>query len=393
MGAFFGDEGKGAVVNMLADETSAVVRFNGGAQASHTVELQNGKRHAFSSFGSGTFAGSPTFWSKYCPVNPPALLLEHDHLKTIHQERIRLVIDSACPITTHLDILNNQVRISSRYGSCGVGFGDTIARDEGQYKLRMVDLLHEDIFLQKLDGIKTYYARKWEGTGHAHAYSTLDSYYKTFTEACKRLRGLVAENTGIAVAPVNSRSIAWVEGLIGRYTDPDTGNTKWEHPCTSVIFEGAQGILLDQDHGVFPNVTRSSTTSKNAEEIINTFPKTDEDSVTKIYVTRPYITRHGDGWLPGKSVDGVVDHTNVTNPHQGPLRAAEFDIELLAHSMRVDAQYLPEAHLQVWLTCCDHFPERTQRVYDELSLLHEKIGKPVSIITIEGDKYRIFTKK
>src|SRR5687767_1189741 len=85
IGTQFGDEGKGAVVNHFVKEaighghSTIVVRFSGGPQASHTV-VHGDKRHAFSSFGAGTFQNKPTFWSKYCLTEPGAFVKERDRI-------------------------------------------------------------------------------------------------------------------------------------------------------------------------------------------------------------------------------------------------------------------------------------------------------------------------
>jgi adenylosuccinate synthase len=101
IGGQYGDEGKGLAVDWLVaqDPDSLVIRFNGGAQAGHTVVAPDGRRHVFSHFGSGTFAGAPTFLSRFFVANPTIFLGEAKRLAAIGCQP-QVVIDPACPVTT-----------------------------------------------------------------------------------------------------------------------------------------------------------------------------------------------------------------------------------------------------------------------------------------------------
>ena len=97
----FGDSGKGKVVSYFCSyfDHPLVIRFSGGQQAGHHVVLPDGPEHVFSNFGSGTLQGIPTYWSKYCTVDPVGILNELDILKDKGVEP-KLYIDSFCPVTT-----------------------------------------------------------------------------------------------------------------------------------------------------------------------------------------------------------------------------------------------------------------------------------------------------
>ncbi len=132
IGANFGDEGKGLMTDYYAAKAdSIVVRFNGGAQAGHTVVTPDNKRHVFSHIGSGSFAGAETFLSRYFVCNPLLFRKEWDVLSpkcAIPQ----IHVDAAAIVTTPYDMMINQIaedlRGSGRHGSCGMGFGETIER-------------------------------------------------------------------------------------------------------------------------------------------------------------------------------------------------------------------------------------------------------------------------
>src|SRR5687768_6543349 len=135
IGALFGDEGKGLLTDYHAARFGSdviVARFNGGAQAGHTVVLPDGRRHIFSHFGSGTLTGAATFLSRYFVSNPLLFLREAAELEAIGIASPVIFADERAPVTTPYDMLINQwaetARGSAKHGSCGVGFGETVER-------------------------------------------------------------------------------------------------------------------------------------------------------------------------------------------------------------------------------------------------------------------------
>ena len=110
IGANYGDEGKGLMTDYFAAShpEGLVVRFNGGAQAGHTVQLQDGRRHVFGHAGAGTFAGLPTFLSSFFVVNPMLFNREMRVLKNLCCSPI-LFADRGCAVTTPYDMLINQI--------------------------------------------------------------------------------------------------------------------------------------------------------------------------------------------------------------------------------------------------------------------------------------------
>ena len=143
IGLGFGDEGKGNFTNYLCFQKNSdpsVVRYSGGHQAGHTV-VHNGIRHVFSNFGSGTLAEASTFWSKYCAVDPIALINELGVLLTKNVMPL-LYIDARCPVTTPYDKLHNwELEKKNKHGSVGFGVGATLERERNFYSLTFEDLL------------------------------------------------------------------------------------------------------------------------------------------------------------------------------------------------------------------------------------------------------------
>lgn len=223
-----------------------VIRFNGGQQAGHTVVLKNGTRHVFSNFGSGTLRGIPTYWSAYCSFSPRYILEELSLLPTTPT----LYLDPACPVTTHYDVLYNRAlelsRGENRYGSCGVGFGATIDRHkQRRLRLTVTDILSPKVVYRKLQQIRAYYQDKLlPDTGYD--FSLFDHDQEDAQ--------LMADIWQLAL--LKKEKIIQVVGATEIFR-----KRIWRE----YIFEGAQGIQLDQSFGRAPYITKSNTTSQNAK--------------------------------------------------------------------------------------------------------------------------------
>lgn len=311
VGLGFGDEGKGVVTSQIVERSHdpMVVRFNGGHQAGHTV-IYNGHRHVFSSFGSGTLQGAPTYWSRHCIVYPTAMLNEFNDLKQFNPT---LYIDPLCPVTTPFDVISNQS--DCLHGSVGVGFGKTIQRQEDHYKLFAKDLKHLSVLRIKLDMIMSYYKA-----------TSADAKFQ------------------------KEKFIMDVESMISlkniRIQTP-------EHKG-DLVFEGAQGILLDQAFGFFPHVTRSNTTSKNAIGLIDKYCQ------PEIYmVTRAYQTRHGKGPMTGNAITlkNNESETNVLNQYQGKFRTSTLDLSLIDYAVGCEEMVSHGIKKRIVMTCCDQVNE------------------------------------
>jgi adenylosuccinate synthase len=328
IGANFGDEGKGLITDYLcAQGAGVVVRFNGGAQAGHTVVEPDGHRHVFGHVGSGTFLNVPTFLSQFFICNPILLIRE---LVTLNKMRIEpsIFAHPDCLVTTFADMMINQrkenKRGDKRHGSCGVGVHETIQRSAvSELKITMSDLWNRSNSIEsKLSQICDKYASFRSG-------SKIDEpvMAQNFLKAC----WIMAE----AVSPAG----------IGQCTDP--------------VFEGAQGLLLDQDRKEFwPHVTHSNTGMKNVRLLCA------QAGITEIetyYVSRTYLTRHGAGPLPDE--DDTMDYeddTNRVHPYQGRLRFAALDSDVRS---RCTADHGDDDYKFV-LTHCDQFaPDRTADLY------------------------------
>lgn len=313
IGAGFGDEGKGRVVSDICLKYihPLVIRYSGGHQAAHHVVTPEFD-HVFSNFGSGSFSGAHTYWSKYCTIDPIGIVNE---LNILSKKGCNptLYIDGKCPVTTPYDKYHNHVEESkTKHGTCGVGFGTTLQREEDYYSLTFSDLFHPSIVKIKLDLIKNYYR------------STEDKDYfniKYFLSCCQ--------------------SITHLDNIKLTSNIPDGNYDKY-------IFEGSQGLLLDQNIGFFPHVTRSNTGSRNILDM-GFLPEI-------LLVSRAYQNRHGNGPMTNEDLNCNIKinpfEQNPSDGPQGKFRQSMLDLDLLSYAISRD-QYINKTCQTLNITCAD----------------------------------------
>lgn len=315
IGASFGDEGKGNLTDYLCATKHAdlVVRFSGGAQAGHTVTTPDGKRHVFHHFGSGTLLGVPTFLSEYFIVNPLQFMKEHPDLQAYNPV---VYVDPRALVTTPWDMLVNQAyeRKLGRKASCGIGINETMQRTKAGYRLTVDNMLD----LETLAAIRHKHVPKRcreLGIGSVNMFD--NDWLTIYWDAAINFK----RHTKLAVRP----------------------------PGETVVFEGAQGLLLDQNSLHFPHVTHANTGKQNAVNIVTEWGG---DHLELIYVTRSYLTRHGAGPLPGEEPlpSFVKDDTNIDHEFQGVLRYAPLNTQALEWRILMDAGPLD---FSVAVTCMD----------------------------------------
>lgn len=328
VGANFGDEGKGLLTDFLCHRESAslVVRYNGGAQAGHTVVTPEGLRHVFSHFGSGTFLGVPTLLSRFVVVNPAVFHREFTDLEMLGVgAKLHVYADLNCLVTTPIDMLVNQAledsRGHQRHGSCGVGFNETIERScDPLYRLRFRDLREPDAILDRIH--KYWLPTRLQALGLSPTAVTYpDEMHEQFLSDIDHFAN-------------------WVVGA-----EPSDLDLR----C--VVFEGAQGLCLSEDRKeFFPHLTRSHTGIRNVRLLCT---ENDIDDLTGYYVSRTYLTRHGAGPFPGEATGlDFEDATNLYGHFQGPLRYGNLDPVSLHHRCFSDFG----AGYRLVLTHCDQLP-------------------------------------
>lgn len=312
IGLGYGDEGKGTVVDYLSSKNpgALVIRYSGGHQAGHTVQ-KDGIRHVFSNFGSGTLNGNATYISKFCTVDPEGMMKEFDILSSLGIENIDIFVDINTPVTTPYDKYHDvKVQKVLKHSSCGVGVGSTFAREEAMFHLTFGDLFYPFVFDNKLEMIRKHY----------YKFIGNDDNMKPFLEAVERMKQLCYPTDGIP------------EGV------------------SSYIFEGSQGLMLDQNIGFFPHVTRSNTGSTNILQMTGNFEP--------YLVTRAYETRHGNGPktvldIPSEFWNNNIVETNVYNENQGEFYCQMLNLDVLKYAITKDS-YLWKSKNTLVVTCLDH---------------------------------------
>lgn len=328
VGLGFGDEAKGATVDYLCaqGDVASVVRFNGGAQAAHNV-IVDGRHHTFRQFGSGTLSGVPTFLSRFSLVEPIGLAGEAEELAAlgVTDPLSLLTVDPDALITTPVHVAANRTREdrrgAGRHGSTGLGIGETVWYDLALRRraragemvenlvapadargraLRVRDCLDGRGLRDRLTELARFYAPLLAGSTHDHDdVETMADLLEAFAGAVR-----IAGPDHLARAAERGR----------------------------LVFEGAQGVLLDQWRGFHPHTTWSTTTPANAQALL---AEAGLPAGSVLGLTRVYTTRHGAGPLPTEdpALLAVDEPFNGTGVYQGGWRAGHLDLVALRYAV------------------------------------------------------------
>ena len=310
IGANFGDEGKGLAVDhfsSLSEENTLVVKHNGGAQAGHTVELDD-KRFVFHQLSSGSFRHADTLLAETFFPDLFKLTDEAASFRELTGFVPVIYADTGASVTIIDDVLLNMAletsRGSDRHGSCGMGIYEAVLRTQAGFGIttgRLSGMTAEELYHELLRIRREY--------------------------VVPRLEELSLCDTGEYGELLKS------EAVLGNFADgvmrgamlitPSEGPGELAEKRENIIFEGAQGLLLDQDNERYaPHVTASSTGLRNPLLLCK---KAGLELDEAVCVMRSYVTRHGAGPLPGEcppeDIGNITtDRTNVENPWQGRLR-------------------------------------------------------------------------
>jgi len=273
LGSQWGDEGKGKIVDLLTDKASLVARFQGGHNAGHTLVI-DGIKTALHLVPSGILRDHVTcVIGNGVVVAPDALLKEIRMLeKRGVQVRDRLKVSGSCPLILSyhvaLDVAREAVRGHAKIGTTGRGIGPAYEDKVARRALRLGDLANMDVFAEKLKEVLEY-----------HNFS-LTQFYKT---------------DAVDFDKTLAEAKEWAAELLPMKADV----TKILHDARDagehILFEGAQGSLLDVDHGTYPYVTSSNTTAGGAATGTG-FGPLYLDYV--LGITKAYTTRVGSGPFP-----------------------------------------------------------------------------------------------
>lgn len=368
-GLGFGDEGKGSIVDWLCrnQKGSLIVRFNGGAQAAHNVVTPAGVHHTFRQFGSGSLVpGVKTHLSRFMLVNPLALWVEAGELSVKSPLEPITIDEDALVITPYHQAANRLREIArgmARHGSCGFGIGETMADslDYPDQALRMGDLAHPEIMLNKLEFIR-----------HLKLDQLRDVISLTDDiEEASVLTDLHLSRTVVDFAKTFIKKIKIVSGdYLSEQLQQDS----------HVIFEGAQGVLLDEWYGFHPYTTWSTATNLNANTLLSEAGY--DGDVNRLGLLRAYMTRHGAGPLVTEDetlIDMIPDAHNENNLWQQGFRIGHFDLVAARYALSLadDIDSLVITNLDrlmngrhAWI-CCEYGHSQPQESFGGLTTTEE----------------------
>jgi adenylosuccinate synthase len=316
VGTQWGDEGKGKIVDLLAEFADMVVRFQGGNNAGHTMVV-NGEQFISHLVPSGILQGKTCLLGNGMVVDPAVLMQEIDNLesKGIHVGPDRLKISEKAhiimPYHKHIDLARENMKGDRKIGTTGRGIGPCYEDKATRRGVRFIELLDADEFAERVKSIlkeKNFYLKNFLNAETLDPAAIIDQY-KTFAD---RLSPHV-----VNISIVMNQAIK---------------------ENKQILFEGAQGTHLDIDHGTYPYVTSSNTVSGNACCGAGIGPK---EITGVVGIVKAYTTRVGSGPFPTELFDETGDRIQAKGAEFGATtgrkrRCGWLDTVLLRNAVRLN---------------------------------------------------------
>lgn len=317
IGTHWGDEGKGKVVDLLTEQARAVVRFQGGHNAGHTLVV-GGVKTVLHLIPSGILHdGVECLIGNGVVVSLPALFKEIAEVEQAGIDvRSRLRVSPGCPIImpyhVSLDLMREQVRGNQKIGTTGRGIGPAYEDKVSRRGLRIADLFNPERFKNLLEEILDY-----------HNF-VLQNYFNT---------------DPVPIERALDESLAYADEVRPLVTDIVDRLAGLQSSGANILFEGAQGSLLDIDQGTYPYVTSSNTTAGAIGSGCGVGPR-DLDYI--LGITKAYTTRVGEGPFPTELFDAVGSHLADKGNEFGattgrPRRCGWFDAAALRRVITINS--------------------------------------------------------
>ncbi|MCT6849477.1 MAG: adenylosuccinate synthase [Staphylococcus epidermidis] len=314
VGTQWGDEGKGKITDFLAEQADVIARFSGGNNAGHTIQF-GGETYKLHLVPSGIFYKDKlAVIGNGVVVDPVALLKELDGLneRGISTDNLRISNRAQVILPYHLaqDEYEERRRGDNKIGTTKKGIGPAYVDKAQRIGIRMADLLEKETFERRLKENIEYKNAYFKGMFN-ETCPTFDEIFDEYYAAGQRLKDYVTDTAKIL-------------------DDAKVADEK-------VLFEGAQGVMLDIDHGTYPFVTSSNPVAGNVTVGTGVGPT----SVSKVIgVCKSYTSRVGDGPFPTELFDEDGHHIREVGREYGtttgrPRRVGWFDSVVLRHSRRV----------------------------------------------------------
>ena len=316
IGAQWGDEGKGKIIDILTENADAVVRFQGGHNAGHTLVI-DGDKTVLHLIPSGIFNDAKCIIGNGVVVHLPTLIKEIEYLESkgidIHS---KLMISSQCPLILPSHILIDEARERSlgkkSIGTTGRGIGPVYEDKVARRVVHVMDLFDEDLFRSKLSSLIEYHnfiLKELFGAEGVDAEEVLKDWMDQFD----KIRNLVVDSSKMV--------------------------NEFRASNSNILFEGAQGSMLDIDQGTYPFVTSSSTLS-GASSLGSGIGPLDIDGV--LGITKAYATRVGSGPFPTEIDDDYGKHMAKIGVEFGattgrPRRCGWLDLVALRKAVNINS--------------------------------------------------------
>ena len=358
IGKNFGDEGKGFTCSRLASflKNALIIKHNGGGQAGHTVEDPKGKwRFIHHQIGAGAEYHVPTLFADSFMPDLFQLGKEVKEFTELFGFRPILYSEKNARVTTVEDVLLNMgaevARGKNRHGSCGMGIEECVQRNAAGYGITVEELAgwSKQDLVDRLKQIRKEYTGRRAtilGIYPSNPYYEMlnnETILENFVEEVKK----------------NVKLLSLVDA-----------DSKWLEEFQNLIFETGQGLLLDQDYEAYaPHLTSSKTGIHNSVIFLEKRGLFLDEA---IYVTRPYVTRHGNGPLPCEvdpsELPGVgEDLTNRPNEWQGTLRYAKHE--------SLEAFFAPVLRDRDSVDCLERMGETKRPKHPQLSILVTQLSE------------------
>jgi len=315
IGLQWGDEGKGKIVDFLADQFDAVVRFQGGHNAGHTIKVGD-KTYKLSLLPSGLIRNKFSVIGSGVVVDPIALFSE---IKKIVEAGIEIspeklnIADNCCLILSvhrELDQLLEAQKGNNKIGTTGRGIGPAYEDKAGRRAIRICDLFDKKTLRERLENLLFYH------------------------NLLRKSLNVVEIKVETLIAELNE-----IKDQIAPFVKPSYEIYQKLHICKNVMFEGAQGALLDVNFGTYPFVTSSNTAAGQ----VALGSCLGADSLTKtLGILKAYTTRVGSGPFPTELDDEIGEFLRVEGCEVGTVtgrnrRCGWFDAALVRHAIRLSA--------------------------------------------------------
>jgi adenylosuccinate synthase len=315
VGLQWGDEGKGKIVDFLSEKADVVARYQGGHNAGHTVVINN-EKFILHLIPSGIlYKGKTCLIGNGVVVDPAALIEEINGLKERGIEISNLYLSKNAhlimPYHVALDKENEKLRGAKNIGTTGRGIGPCYCDKIGRVGIRVADLLQPSVFKEKLKA------------NLFHINFLIENLYKS---------------SRFDVEVIYDEYMGYAEKLAAYIADTDIIVNKTISEKGNVLFEGAQGTLLDIDHGTYPYVTSSNAISGGACTGLGVGPT----KISRVLgIVKAYTTRVGSGPFPTEIKDALGDHLRERGGEYGattgrPRRCGWLDMVGLRHAVRVN---------------------------------------------------------